>query len=195
VLNSGQRQVQSQGVDQTLIIQGRPMGPAQLEQVRGLLLAHPDWSRYRLSRQLCQVWNWRSLSGQIKDVAARALLLKLEQRGSVALQARRGGKKPAAARVDARVLHRRRGCARLAELLHENNLAVLRVQPKRYTNVNQQSPFIARIKIAPVKNGRLEKAGKARNKPKIKGLRKQRKPASTLCAVTCLAAERRPLPR
>jgi len=81
--------VQSQGVDHSLIIQGRQIGPAELAQVRGLLAAHPDWSRYRLSRELCQVWNWRSLTGQIKDMAARALLLKLEQRGWVALPARR----------------------------------------------------------------------------------------------------------
>jgi hypothetical protein len=38
-----------------------------LEQVRGLLATHPDWSRYRLSCELCRVWNWRSLTGQIKD--------------------------------------------------------------------------------------------------------------------------------
>jgi hypothetical protein len=81
--------VQSQGVDNSLIIQGRLIGPAELEQVRGLLAAHPDWSRYRLSRQLCRVWNWRSLTGQIKDMAARSLLLKLEERGWVALPARR----------------------------------------------------------------------------------------------------------
>jgi len=76
-------------VENSLVIQGRQIGPAELEQVRGLLAAHPDWSRYRLSRDLCRVWDWRSLAGQIKDMAARALLLKLEQRGLVALPARR----------------------------------------------------------------------------------------------------------
>ena len=75
-------------MDHSLIMQGRPIGPAELEQVRGLLAAHPDWSRYRLSRELCQVWNWRNHVGQIKDMAARSLLLKLEQRGAVALPAR-----------------------------------------------------------------------------------------------------------
>lgn len=76
-------------MDKSLIIQGRPIGPVELEQVRGLLAAHPDWSRYRLSGELCRVWNWRSLTGQIKDMAARSLLLKLEERGWVALPARR----------------------------------------------------------------------------------------------------------
>ena len=65
----------------SLIIHGRQIGPAELGQVRGLLAAHPDWSRYRLSRELCQVWKWRSPVGQIKDMAARSLLLKLEEQG------------------------------------------------------------------------------------------------------------------
>jgi hypothetical protein len=76
-------------MDNSLIIQGRPIGPAELAQVRGLLADHPDWSRYRLSRQLCQIWNWRNHVGQIKDMAARSLLLKLEERGWVGLPARR----------------------------------------------------------------------------------------------------------
>ena len=66
-------------------MQGRSIGPVELDLVRGLLVAHPDWSRYRLSRDLRRVWNWRNLTGQIKDMAARALLLNLEQQGWVAL--------------------------------------------------------------------------------------------------------------
>jgi hypothetical protein len=76
-------------MDSSLIVQGRQIGPDELEQVRGLLAAHPDWSRYRLSRQLCQVWKWRNPVGQIKDMAARSLLLKLEEQGWVVLPARR----------------------------------------------------------------------------------------------------------
>jgi hypothetical protein len=72
--------VQARGMEKSLVLQGRFIGPAELAQVRGLLAAHPDWSRYRLSCELCRVWNWRSLTGQIKDMAARALLLKLAQR-------------------------------------------------------------------------------------------------------------------
>jgi hypothetical protein len=76
-------------MDHSLIMQARQIGPDELAQVRALLATHPDWSRYRLSRELCQVWNWRNLTGQIKDMAARSLLLKLEERGWVALPARR----------------------------------------------------------------------------------------------------------
>jgi hypothetical protein len=65
------------------------MEAAQLQQVRDLLGAHPDWSRYRLSRQLCALWNWRAPNGQLKDMAARTLLLKLEQRGHLRLPPKR----------------------------------------------------------------------------------------------------------
>src|SRR5208282_5867035 len=81
--------MQDRGVEKSLIMQGRSIGPAELEQVRGLLAAHPEWSRYRLSCELCRVWNWRNQVGQIKDMAARTLLLKLEQRGWVTLPTRR----------------------------------------------------------------------------------------------------------
>jgi hypothetical protein len=67
-------------MEKSLVIQGRQIGPAELEQVRGLLATHPEGSRYRLSCELCRVWNWRNQVGQIKDMAARALLLKLAQR-------------------------------------------------------------------------------------------------------------------
>ena len=68
-------------------IQGRRIGPLELAQVRALLAEHPNWSRYRLSRQLATQWSWRNSAGQLKDMAARALLLKLEQRGWIGLPA------------------------------------------------------------------------------------------------------------
>lgn len=65
------------------------MGAGQLGQVRQLIGDHPEWTRYRISRELALLWNWRSTSGQLKDMAARSLLLKLEQRGLITLPARR----------------------------------------------------------------------------------------------------------
>ena len=71
------------------IIQGRPIGATELDQVRDLLTSHPDWSRWRLSRELAALWNWRNGAGLLKDMAARTLLLKLEQRGWLELPPRR----------------------------------------------------------------------------------------------------------
>jgi hypothetical protein len=71
------------------IIQGRHIALTDLEQVRQLLAAHPDWSRRRLSQHLATLWNLRNPVGQLKDMTARTLLLKLEQRGWIALPPRR----------------------------------------------------------------------------------------------------------
>ena len=71
------------------LIQGRRIGPDEVEQVQRLLAEHPDWSRWRLSRELASRWGWHNGVGQLKDMAARTLLLKLEQRGWIELPARR----------------------------------------------------------------------------------------------------------
>ena len=69
------------------IFQGRYLGEAEIEQVRGLIVEHPQWSRRRISENLARLWEWRSASGQLKDMAARTLLLKLEGRGWIILAA------------------------------------------------------------------------------------------------------------
>jgi len=60
-----------------------------LELIRGWRRAQPGWSRWRLSRELAAHWGWRNGAGQLKDMAARTLLVKLEQRGLIELPARR----------------------------------------------------------------------------------------------------------
>lgn len=71
------------------LIQGRRIETAQVEQVRQLMAAHPDWSRKRLSQEVAQLWDWRNGVGRLKDMAARSLLLKLERRGWIVLPPRR----------------------------------------------------------------------------------------------------------
>lgn len=72
-----------------LMIQGRQLKVADLEGIREQLAAHPGWSRWRLSRELATHWDWRNGVGQLKDMAARTLLLKLHQRGLIVLPPRR----------------------------------------------------------------------------------------------------------
>lgn len=67
------------------MLQGRPFGPEALAQVQGLLGQQADWSRYRLSRELARRWDWRTPQGQLKDMAARTLLLKLQEQGWIEL--------------------------------------------------------------------------------------------------------------
>jgi len=49
------------------------MGVEDLEALRRLIAEHPYWSRRRLSIALCEVLNWRTASGQLKDMPAHLL--------------------------------------------------------------------------------------------------------------------------
>jgi hypothetical protein len=73
-----------------MVIQGRQIGQAEIELIRGLLAGHSQWHRTRLSRELCRRWDWHNAAGQPKDMACRSLLLKLERAGHIRLPARRG---------------------------------------------------------------------------------------------------------
>lgn len=66
-------------------IQGRTLSDDDIEFIRALIAAHPTWHRTRLSQALCRRWNWVAANGQLKDMAARALLRKLDTEGLIAL--------------------------------------------------------------------------------------------------------------
>ena len=70
-------------------VQGRDLYAHDLAQIRELISDHPDWSRNHISIELAQTWNWRTPTGQLKNMAAFSLLLKLEQRGLINLPPRR----------------------------------------------------------------------------------------------------------
>ena len=74
---------------ESLTIQGRCLSRAQLQELRQWVGAHPHWSRWRLSRELATRWDWRNGAGVLKDMAARALLVRLAQHGLIGLPARR----------------------------------------------------------------------------------------------------------
>lgn len=72
-----------------LVVQGRPITPQDLDRIRALLAANPEWSRRRLSEVLAAEWQWRNGTGRLKDMATRTLLGKLEAQGLVELPVRR----------------------------------------------------------------------------------------------------------
>jgi hypothetical protein len=72
-----------------IVLQGRNIAPGDPAMIQALIEGNPGWSRRRLSLELCGQWNWRNGKGQLKDMAARSLLVKLEQRGLLRLPARR----------------------------------------------------------------------------------------------------------
>jgi hypothetical protein len=72
-----------------LMVQGRTVSVADLEQIRQLITQNPEWSRRKLSQALCEQWDWRNGAGQWKDMASRTLLVKLDSRGLIQLPERR----------------------------------------------------------------------------------------------------------
>lgn len=68
-------------------INGKKVTP-NLCDIQRLMDENPDWGRTRLSQELCKLWNWQGLSGHLKDMACRTMLLKLERRGWITLPAR-----------------------------------------------------------------------------------------------------------
>lgn len=65
------------------------MGGGEIDEIRGLIEQNPGWHRRRLSAVLAARWHWYAASGQLKDMAARTLLGKLEDRGLIVLPPRR----------------------------------------------------------------------------------------------------------
>ena len=76
-------------MSETIVLQGRHLESADIVRVRDLISGNPNWSRRRLSEALCIEWEWRNANGQMKDMAARSLLLKLQDRGLITLPPRR----------------------------------------------------------------------------------------------------------
>ncbi|MEA1964102.1 MAG: DUF4338 domain-containing protein [Candidatus Aerophobetes bacterium] len=72
-----------------MIIQGRETTDKDIAYVREMISSHPSWYRTRLSKELATLWNWRTSNGQLKDIACRSFLLKLEKRGYITLPPRK----------------------------------------------------------------------------------------------------------
>ncbi len=71
-----------------MVMQGRVVTAADIELIRAMLAADPARGRTPLSAELCRRWDWRNARGQLKDMACRTLLLKLERAGHIQLPPR-----------------------------------------------------------------------------------------------------------
>jgi Domain of unknown function (DUF4338) len=61
----------------------------KIEEVRRLISANPDRSRFFISKELCRLWNWTQANGTPRDMLCRSLLLKLHAEGHIALPPRK----------------------------------------------------------------------------------------------------------
>ncbi len=66
---------------------GRNITAADVERIREFIAEHPQLSRWKLSRKLCEAWDWRQANGALCDQVCRSLLLLLDRAGAIELPA------------------------------------------------------------------------------------------------------------
>src|SRR6266852_5916001 len=64
---------------------GQNIDSRQVAFLREFIAAHPESSRWKLSRQLCEALGWKQPNGALRDVVCRGLLLMLERAGQIEL--------------------------------------------------------------------------------------------------------------
>src|SRR5271163_2176003 len=53
--------------------------------IRQLIADRPELSRWKLSRELCEAWQWKQANGALRDMVCRGLLLMLDRAGEIEL--------------------------------------------------------------------------------------------------------------
>jgi len=56
-----------------------------LTQIRQTICENPDWGRLRISKHLCELWDWRVPGGTLKDISCRDMLRALDKSGKIVL--------------------------------------------------------------------------------------------------------------
>lgn len=68
-----------------VIYRGCSVTNEQIGFIRRLIQDRPGWSRWKLSRELCQAWQWKQANGALRDMVCRGLLLLLHRAGEIEL--------------------------------------------------------------------------------------------------------------
>jgi hypothetical protein len=95
-------------MNEAIRYRGKVFGPREIDEIREVIAAHRERSRWFISRELCRRWDWTQPNGVLKDIICRGLLLRLEAQGFIELPPRgkippyhlSPHKKPASVRVD-----------------------------------------------------------------------------------------------
>jgi len=87
-------------MDVVFSYRGRRLTESDLGQIRALIVDNPQASRRTLSKQLCELWQWRQPNGALRDMVCRGLMLGLHRQGLIELPPlRRTPPNPLARRV------------------------------------------------------------------------------------------------
>lgn len=72
-------------MERSLTILKREIGSAELDLIQGLIEQFGHRGRTYISKELCRQWDWRLPNRQLRDIACRDLLRRLEKRGLIQL--------------------------------------------------------------------------------------------------------------
>ena len=64
---------------------GQTIDREQIAFLREFIREHPQSSRWKLSRQLCEALGWKQANGALRDVVCRGLMLMLQRAGEIEL--------------------------------------------------------------------------------------------------------------
>ena len=64
---------------------GREFSSREIAEVRDIIAAHPEKSRWYLSHEICRRWDWRQPNGTLKDMVCHGFLLHLARLGHIEL--------------------------------------------------------------------------------------------------------------
>ncbi len=95
-------------MNEAIRYRGKVFGLREIDEIREVIAAHRERSRWFISRELCRRWGWTQPNGVLKDIICRGLLLHLEAQGLIELPSRgkippyhlSPRKKPATVQVD-----------------------------------------------------------------------------------------------
>ena len=77
-----------QNLKNPITIRNRVITDSELEKIRHTVATYWNSGRSAISHILCEQWNWRQANGQLKGMACRELLLRLERLGHIGLPPR-----------------------------------------------------------------------------------------------------------
>ena len=72
-------------MQEEMVIQSRRVSINDIRLICEIIDKNPLWKRTKISKELCKEWNWYTPYGQMKDMACRTLLLKLQRLGHITL--------------------------------------------------------------------------------------------------------------
>lgn len=68
-----------------MVYRGRNITNEEIAFIRRLIEQRPELSRWKLSRRVCEAWQWKQANGALRDVICRGLLLRLHRAGEIEL--------------------------------------------------------------------------------------------------------------